>query len=571
MKKFLLGILVGVVLAALTAVVLVLSAVRLGDSKAAVASGTTLVLPLAGGLPEKPPVSLPIPFIGGPAPLTVHDIWSTLSRAATDQRIKALVIELGRLDAGWAKVDELRQNIANFRKSGKPVYVFLKAPRTREYYLATAGDRIFCAPEDIFDVKGIRAELLYWKNTLDKIGVRVHVQYAGRYKDAGDTYTQTSMAPSTRESLGLVLDGLYTRLVSAVAEGRKQSPQTIQAWLDDGPYTAQQAANKGLVDALRFEDQVYGDLEKKLASGTLKKMSVRDYMRAIGPERDGNKRVALVVGEGAILRGSGSDAMGTDEGFTSGAFIRMLRRVREDAAIQGVILRVDSPGGDAFASDEILREVKLLRDRKPTVISMSDYAASGGYYVAMTGDPVVAYPSTITGSIGVLFTMVDIKGLYDKLGINREVLTRGRNADIDSLYGPPSEEARAKIQSGIDEFYRDFVGKVAAGRKRPYEAVAPLAEGRVWLGQHARERGLVDELGGLDKAVEILRKKAGFAGGDKLQIVTYPPKRTVWEQLMKAGEAPSVEARIARLLGIDPRAFEHQGYLRMAPYRLALD
>ena len=568
MKKFLLGILVGAVVAVLTGVVLIFSVIRFGDSRPSVASGTTLVLNLSGDIPEKSPVTIPIPFIGSPTPLTVQEIWSTLQRAATDNRVKALVIEMGHVDAGWAKLDEIRQNIRNFRRSGKPVYVFLRAPRIREYYVASVADRVFCAPEDMVDVKGIRAELLYWKNTLDKIGVKVHVQHVGRYKDAGDTFTQTEMAPSTRESLGLVLDGLYARIISGVAEARKQPQPTVQAWFDNGPYTSSQAAKKGMIDALRYEDQVYGELEKQLNSGTLKKQSFREYIRAIGPEREG-KRVALVVGEGAILRGGGSDAMGTDEGFTSGAFIRMLQRVREDKSIAGVILRIDSPGGDAFASDEILREVKLLRDRKPMVISMSDYAASGGYYVTMTGDPVLAYPSTITGSIGVLFTMVDVKGLYDKLGIRREVLTRGRNADIDSLYGPPSEEARAKIQAGIEEFYRDFVGKVAASRKRPYEAVAPLAEGRVWLGQHARERGLVDDLGGLDRAVDTVRKKAGIGAGERVRIVPYPPKRTWFEQLMKSTETPSVESRIIEMLGIDPRALEQQGYLRMAPYSLS--
>jgi protease-4 len=186
----------------------------------------------------------------------------------------------------------------------------------------------------------------------------------------------------------------------------------------------------------------------------------------------------------------------------------------------------------------------------------------------MTGDPVLAYPNTLTGSIGVLFTMVDVKGLYDKLGISRDVLTRGRNADAASLYGPPTPEVRAKIQEGLEEFYRDFVGKVAASRKRPYQEVAPLAEGRVWLGQHARERGLIDDLGGIDKAMEALRRKAGFKPDEKLRVVAYPPKRTLLEQLMRSTETPSVESRIAEMLGIDVRALAQTGYLRVAPYSI---
>jgi protease IV len=571
MKKFVLGIFVGLVLAVLTTVVVVLSLARLGESRPTVPGSATLVLRLEGGLPEKAPVNIPIPFIGSPTPLTVQEIWSGLQRARSDGRVKALVIHLGPLDAGWAKLQELREDLIAFRQSGKPVYVFLKGPRTREYYLASAADKVFINPEDIFDVKGLRAELLYFRNTLSKLGVEAEVMHVGRYKDAGDMWTQTSMSPETRESLGLLLDGVYSQVLQSVASGRKRSVEEVRALIDDGPYTARQAAAKGMVDALRFEDQVYGDLNSALKQNDLKKMAFREYVRALPPERDAKQRVALIVGEGAILRGSGNDAMGTDEGFTSGAFIRMLRQVAEDKSINGVILRVDSPGGDAFASDEILREVKLLRDKKPMVISMSDAAASGGYYVSMTGDPIVAYPNTITGSIGVLFTTVNLKGLYDKLGISRETLLRGKNADVGDWYGPMKPEARQKLQTGLQEFYTEFVKKVADSRRRKYEDVEPLAQGRVWLGQHAKERGLVDELGGLDRAVEAVRKKANMKAGEKVRIVAYPPRRTWLEQLMRStSESPSVDARLTTLLGFDYRLWLQGGYLRALPFQLVI-
>jgi protease-4 len=247
----------------------------------------------------------------------------------------------------------------------------------------------------------------------------------------------------------------------------------------------------------------------------------------------------------------------------------MLRQVAGDKSISGVILRVDSPGGDAFASDEILREVRLLRDKKPMVISMSDAAASGGYYVSMTGDPIIAYPTTLTGSIGVLYTSFDVKGFYDKVGINREVLARGKNADIDAMYGPLPEQAREKIQTGLDEFYRSFVSKVAECRKQKYEQVEPFAQGRVWLGSHAKERGLVDQLGGLDTAMDALRKKAGIKPDEKLRIVVYPPKRTLLDQLMKSSSDPSaVETVIAKTLGVDSRVLMQRGYLRMLPFQI---
>lgn len=569
MKKFLLGIIVGLVFSGLAMVVFVFSLARFGDARPTIPSSGVLVLQLSGDVPEKAPVSIPIPFIGTPTPLSVPEIWGALQRAQSDNRVKALVLQLGRLDAGWAKMQELRDNLIAFRKSGKPVYVYLKSPSTREYYLASAADKVFTAPEDIFDVKGLKAELLYFKNTLSKLGVEAQVLHVGRYKDAGDSWTQTSMSPETRESLGLLLDGIYSQVLQGIASGRKKSVDEIRALIDEGPYTARQAAAKGLVDALRFEDQVYGDLNTALKQNELKKISFRDYVRSLTPERDARKRIALIVGEGTILRGSGSDAMGTDEGFTSGAFIRMLRQVAQDKSIDGAILRVDSPGGDAFASDEMLREVKLLREKKPLVISMSDAAASGGYYVAMTGDPIVAYPNTVTGSIGVLFTTVNLKGLYEKLGISRETLQRGKNADVGDWYGPLKPEARAKLEVGLQEFYTEFVKKAAESRNRKYEELEPLAQGRVWLGMHAKERGLVDELGGLDKSVELMRKKLKVAPDAKVRIVAYPPRRTWLDQLLKSTtETPSVDAKVAELLGFDYRVWVNGGYLRMLPFEL---
>jgi protease-4 len=484
--------------------------------------------------------------------------------------VKAVVIHLGRVNAGWAKLYEIREDIINFRRSGKPVYVYLSGPRTREYYLATAADRIFAMPEELIDLKGLRAEVLYFKNTLDKLGVQVQVQHVGRYKDAGDMFTETSMSPATRESLSLLLDGIYSNLLQSIATARKRSVAEIQAIIDEGPYTARQAAAKGVVDALRYEDQVYGDLKDALKAGDVKKFSFRDYIRATAGESERGQRVALIVGEGTILRGGGDDYMGTDEGFTSGAFIRMLRRVADDRNIKGVILRVDSPGGDAFASDEMLREVQLLRSKKPMVISFSDAAASGGYYVSMTGDPILAYPTTITGSIGVLFTTVNLKGLYDKLGISRETLTRGKNADLGSVYGPTPPEGRAKIQAGLEEFYSHFVTKVAQSRSRKYEEVEPLAQGRVWLGIDAKNRGLIDHLGGLDAAVDAIRKKAGFKPGEQVRLVPYPPRRTLLQQLMRStsGDTSVLQSRLIHLLGFDYRVLEQSGFQRLLPFQV---
>jgi protease IV len=568
MKKFLIGILTGLILAVLTGIVFIFSALRLGERRPTVPDGATLVLQLNDNVPEKQPVSIPLPFIGSSDTTTVLEAWEGLRTAATDSRVKAVILETSRVGAGWGKLHELREGLEAFRKSGKPLVAVMRSPNSRDYFLASAADRVYMSPEDLFDVKGVRAEVMYLKNALNKLGVTVEIEHRGRYKDAGDMFSETSMSPESREVIDSMLDGVYTQMLAAFARGRNKSPEEMRALVDAGPYTARQAAGKGLIDALRYEDQVHGELKARLKQGELKRFSFNDYVRATGgtTARGAKKRIAFVVGEGAIARGEGTDAMGTDEAFTSGAFIKMLRRVGSDNTINGVILRVDSPGGDAVASDEMLREVRLLSQKKPMIISFSDAAASGGYYISMTGDPIVSYPNTVTGSIGVIYGKVNLRGLYDKIGVNKEILTRGSNAAIDSDYTPMTPEARAKLREGIEEIYREFVSRVAEGRKKKWDDIAPLAEGRAWLGSQAKANGLVDELGGIDKAVELIKGRIGLKAADKVELVPYPGKRSIFDQYFRSAGEQSVESRVAKLLGFDYRPWMRGGMMRMAPF-----
>jgi protease IV len=568
MKKFVIGVCTGLLLAFLTGIVIVFSAFRLGERRPTIPEGATLILNLSDDLPEKQPVRIPIPFVGSADTLTVLDVWRGLRNAGTDSRVKAVILETGRIGAGWGKLQEIREAVQAYKKSGKPLVAVVRTPRSREFYLATAADRIYMSPEDLFDVKGLRAEVMFLKNALSKLGVAVEIEHRGKYKDAGDMFSETSMSPESREVIDSILDGVYSDLLTSYAQGRKKSVAEMRTLIDHGPYTARQAAGKGLIDFLRYEDQVYGELKDQLKQGELKKVSFQDYVRAIGSDRSAKKRIAFVVGEGAIARGQGEDAMGTDEGFTSGAFIKMLRAVSADKNIAGVILRVDSPGGDAVASDEMLREVRLLSKKKPTVISFSDYAASGGYYISMTGDPIVSYPNTITGSVGVIYGKVNLRGLYDKLGVNKEILVRGANAAIDSDYTPMTPEARAKLREGIEEIYREFVSRVAEARKKKWEEVAPLAEGRAWLGSQARQNGLVDEVGGIDKSIELLRKRAGIKADERLEVVPYPPRRTIFDQYLRSTTEQGVETRLRQLLGFDYRVWAQGGMMRIMPYAI---
>jgi protease-4 len=278
--------------------------------------------------------------------------------------------------------------------------------------------------------------------------------------------------------------------------------------------------------------------------------------------------VALVVGEGSITRGSGTSFV-QDGGIQSGQFVKLLRQVGQDRTIRGAVIRINSPGGDSFASDEIWREMNVLSKKKPLVVSMSDDAASGGYYIAMTGDPIVAYPSTFTGSIGVVFGKINLRGLYDKLGISKELMTRGRFADLDSDYEPLSEAGRQKVREGVDDNYRSFVEKVASARKRKFEEVEPLAQGRVWMGSQAKQRGLIDELGGLDRAFDLVREKAGIPRTERLSLVVYPPKRSLLDRLMSR----SLESRnpewLRSFLARWPVTVLRRGaFLRLMPYSI---
>jgi protease-4 len=582
MKKFLLGFLIGILFVALTVVILIAAAIRYGGSRRPqVVANSALVLQLEGDLPEQSPVDFPIPFLQDEQPPTIAETWRMLRNAAADSRIQAIVLEPRGLSVGWAKLEELRADIINFKKSGKPVYAFLRSAGTKEYYLATAADRVYMAPEDELDVKGLRAELIFVKGTLDKLGVQMEFEHVGKYKDAPDMFTKNESSPETREVINQVLDQFYGDFINTIADGRKKVPDVVRTLIDNGPFVGKEALNGGLVDALVYEDEMYGLLKQQLKLTNLEKIAEHNYLRAAPTNfgLEGSTKIALLVGQGDITRGATND-QGT-EGITAAGMIRRIRQVRDDASIKGVILRIDSPGGDGIASDDILHEAKLLSQKKPTVISMSDLAASGGYFIAMTGDPVLAYRNTETGSIGVFFGKVNLRGLYDKLGVKKEIMKRGHFADIDTEYAPLNDEQRAKLRTEIELFYRGFVQRVADGRKRKYDDVEALAQGRVWTGAQAKQNGLVDEIGGIDRAIEIVKQRAKIAASEKITLVAYPPRRNLLQVLLDREtdltslESRAVDSRIAakikELVGNLPLgALSQGGILRLMPYTITV-
>jgi len=575
MKNFFLGFFIGIVFVGLVVVLLGFAAVRLAGNLGAerpvtVSENSALVLNLEGAIPEQAPVEVSIPYFQQQPPLTVLDTWKLLRRAASDTKVKALVLEPRGIDAGWAKLEELRAEIMAFKQSGKPVYAYLRNATMREYYLATAADKIYMAPEDELDVKGLRAELMYFKGTLDKLGVTMEFEHVGKYKDAPDQFTKTSASPETLEVTNQILDQYYGNMVQVIAEGRKLPPGAVRGVIDQGPFIGKSALDSGLVDALIFEDEMLAQLNTNLKTD-LKKIGARSYSKAAGAEPSGRARIAFVTGDGEITRGDPSEDV-SDTGITAFSMVKQLKQVADDSTIKGVIVRVDSPGGDGIASDDILHEMKALSKKKPVLISMSDLAASGGYFIAMTGDPVLAYSNTLTGSIGVFFGKVNLSELYKKIGINTQLLTRGRFADIDSETKSLTQEEKDKVQKEIQVFYRGFVDRVAEARKRPYDQVEPLAQGRVWLGAQAKMNGLVDEIGGLDRAVEMIKQRTNIPASEQVTLVTYPPRRTLLEMLLKnSTDNSELESAIHAVAGNLPwRSLAHGGVQRLMPYSLVV-
>jgi protease-4 len=569
MKKFLFGFLGGVAFAVLCAMLLFfgfLAAFSVSDTRPTVTDNSVLMLDLDGDVPERAPVDVPLPILGQQPGPTVLETWQLLQKGAIDPRIKALVVAPKNLSLGWAKLEELRSQILAFKKSGKPVWASLRGAGTAEYYLATAADQIYMPPDDWLNVKGLRAELTFLKNTLDKVGVALEFEGVGLYKDAPDTYTKTAPSPQTLEVTNQILDQYFGDLVNVIAQGRKRTPEQARAAIDQGPFVGQAAVDAGMVDGLLYEDQVLEKLREAVKAPSLHKVRARQYAQVPVSGSDGPARIAVIAGDGEILGAGGLEGL-DPSGMTGPGMARVMKQVSEDDRIKGVILRVNSPGGDAVASAEILHAATALSAKKPLVISMSDYAASGGYMMALTGDRILAYSNTLTGSIGVFFGKLTLRGLYDKIGLNKYLLKRGRWATIDSDYTPLSAEERARLQRELQVYYKGFVERVARGRKKEYAEIEPLAQGRVWLGAQAVSNGLVDEIGGLDRALEIIKERAKIPAAQPVTILAYPEKRTLLQALLQREPATELSSAIDAALGGFPwRALAQGGMMQAMPY-----
>jgi protease IV len=494
---------------------------------------STLVLRVGGDLSEIAPSDV-VGYLRGTRTPTVRSVVDNLRKAKVDSRIRAVLLKpTGFESQFWGKVQEVRDAIIDFKKSGKPIYAYLEYGGDREYYLATAADKIFVMPSSPLDLVGIATYELFLRGTLDKIGAYPDLHHVGAYKTAVNTFTQKGFTPTHKEMDESLNRDLYEQLVRGIADGRKKNDAEIRALIDQGPFMPEDALHAGLIDDVAYEDQV----EDKLRAGErAARIDGDDYTRVSVSSMGMNRgpRIAVIYAVGAISSGkSGFDPV---NGAVAGSdtLIEYIRRARRDSAVRAIVLRIDSPGGSAAASDAIWRELMITRQERadrPLVASMSDLAASGGYYVAMPAQVIVAQPSTLTGSIGIFGGKVVTGGVYEKLGAHIDSTSMGKHAEINSPARPYGPDELKKLQEQLQAFYDQFVEKVADSRHSTPEKIDAMAQGRVWTGRQAKQNRLVDELGGLDRAVAIAKERAKISQESDVEVVVYPPRKSFYELL----------------------------------------
>ncbi len=551
-------------IAALTGLAfLALAATRLAAAEPPAAANVAHMR-LSGSLDEAPVAEDPIFGRGGE---NLRAKLERIKKARDDKSVKALYLEIDGIEAGWGKLDELRRAIADFRASGKKAFAYLEGGESKDYMVALACDEVAMPESAWLMLTGMRAEVSFYKGLFDKLGVKADMLQMGDFKGAAEPYTRSEMSPQFRKQMETVIDDYFDRsLVASVAEGRKGKGLTaekVRKLIDEGPYGARAAVAAGLIDRVAYADEFKASFKATLKADDAK--IVKDYEKAKSkdvnlsnpfeilkllspPKATESKKpkVAVIYVTGVIATGKSSASLMGEETCGSTTLIEAIRKADDDKTVKAIVLRVDSPGGSALASDLIWKA--LVQCKKPVVASMSDTAASGGYYISMAAKKIYAEPGTLTGSIGVVGGKIVTGGLEKKVGLTTDIITRGANASLFSTTTPFSDSERKAMTGLMKETYDGFVSKALEGRKRAgrkmtRDQLLELAGGRVWTGRQAKENGLVDELGTVADAVMAARKLAGVPEGDKLDILELPPSRSFLDSLMDSRSDGDAEAR----------------------------
>jgi len=519
-----------------------------------VANEATLVLRPGGDLAEIPSNNVLGQFIGGEE-TTVRGFVESLDKARRDPRITSVLLRPSEFSSPyWGKLQELRNAVIRFRTSGKRVVAFLEYGGEREYYLASAADVVYLLPTSPLDLTGVASYEIFLRGALDKVGAYPDFLHVGNYKTAINQFTEKGFTPAHREMSEALNRDTYDQLIHSIAEARKKSDAEIRDIFDQGPFTPEQAKQAGLVDDLAYEDQL-DDRAHDLGIGSDSDLVEGSEYQRVSLASLGvrpRSRIAVLYIVGTIVSGKSSYDATNGELVGSDTVVDQIRRIRRDPSVKAIVLRIDSPGGSSVASDVIWRELVITRDQvpsRPMIASMSDLAASGGYYVALPAQTIVAQPGTLTGSIGVFMGKVAIGGTLGKVGVTTETVKSGKNADIYSPVSAFTPDQREKLGEYMQVFYNTFVEKVATSRHSTPEKIHGVAQGRVWTGAQAKERGLVDELGGLDRAVALAKMSAKIPANEDVELIAYPGRRTLYETLSQQFGGASIFGDLKSAIG----------------------
>jgi protease IV len=534
----------------------------LADDEKPAPTPIVLDLTLKGGLTEEP---APVGMDGASIRDNLKSVVERITKAKADPNVKGLVVRIHGLSLGLAKGYELRQAITKFRESGKKAYAFLESAENADYLVASAADEIVMPESGWLMIKGLAAEVTFYKGLFDKLGVKADWMQVGEFKSYGEPFTRTQMSPAFREEIGALLGDNFDMMAEAIARRQGISLADARALIDGGPYSPNTARAAGLINRIGYADQIEAEVARsigitsiKLDSKYGKKSETVDlsgfagFMKMVqmlsgeGPKKAESKapKIALIYASGAIETGKSQSTLLGEATMGSETVIKHLREAEKDKTVKAIVLRVDSPGGSALASDLIWREV--VRIEKPIVASMSDVAASGGYYISMGADRIFAEPGTLTGSIGVTGGKFVVSGLMEKLGVTTETITVGKNGTLNSINQPFSETERVAMKRLMDDTYRQFVSKAALGRKMTFDQLDKLAGGRVYTGRQAQKLGLVDEIGTLDDAIASAKQLADLPDDVTPELLVLPKAQGFLEALVGPLEDRDVYAPAIR-------------------------
>ncbi|KAI9088467.1 hypothetical protein K1719_029916 [Acacia pycnantha] len=500
-----------------------------------VRKGSVLTMKLRGRISDQ----LKGPFSQG---LSLPQICENFSKAAYDHRISGIYLHIDNLNCGWGKVEEIRRQILNFKRSGKFVVAYVPSCREKEYYLACACEEIYAPPSAYFALFGFTVQASFLRGVLDNIGIEPQVEKIGKYKSAGDQLTSRTMSEETCEMMTALLDDIYTNWLDKVSSSRGKKREEIENFINEGIYQVDRLKEEGFITNIMYEDEVIARLKERLELKTNDSLHMVDYRKYCRVRRwtvgisGGKDLIAIIRASGSISRVKGP-LSASRSGIIAEKFIEKIRKVRESKQYKAAIIRIDSPGGDALASDLMWREIRLLAASKPVIASLSDVAASGGYYMAMGAGTIVAESLTLTGSIGVVTGKFNLGKLYEKIGFNKEIVSRGKYAEVLAAEQRPFRPDEAELfAKSAQHIYKQFRDKAAFSRSMTVERMEEVAQGRVWTGKAAASHGLVDAIGGLSRAVAIAKLKANIPQDRQVTLVElYRP--SLPEILSGAGNA----------------------------------